>query len=237
MISAQQQRGLSLIELMLGILLSSLIIGAVLAIFSGARSSSLLIDAESKMLDEAQFAMESINSVIRMAGYTMNPKAGENSNLAVLKLNDVLLGTEGGSEASDRIEVWYEGNEDGSVFDCHGNTITTNTDDGNGMVVGNQYLVDEENSLVCSRILEDGNPATDVTRPIIDNVAKLDILFGVDTDADGIVNQYRLYNKLTVGDRLKVVAVMIELTLETQVTGDVLSKKFTSAVQLRNRSL
>ncbi len=235
MSSYQRQRGLSLIELMLGILLSSLIIAAVLSIFSSSRTSSLLIDAESKMLDEAQFAIENLNSVIRMAGYTMDPKAGSNSNVATILNNDVILGNEGGNEASDRITVWYEGNDDGSVFDCLGNTITTKAD-GTGELVSNNYIVDNK-SLVCSRSVDDGNPNTNYTGPLIDNVAKLDILYGLDTNSDGVVNQYRMYNNLSVDDRLQIVSVMIELTLEAEVTGDVLQKTFTSAIQLRNRTL
>lgn len=230
-----KQNGLSLIELMLGILLSSLIIAAVLSIFSSARTSSLLIEAESKMLDEAQFAMENLNSVIRMAGYTMDPKAGSNSNLMLARNGDVISGNEGGSENSDQIEIWYEGNDDGSVFDCLGNTITT-LPDGTGMVVSNTYYV-IDNALKCSRVLEDGDPNTNYTgQPIIGDIAKLDILYGLDTDADGAVNQYKLFHNLSVTDRLKVVAVMIELTLETEVTGDLLQKTFTSATQLRNRT-
>jgi len=235
MTSLKYQTGLSLIELMLGILLSSLIIVAVLSIFSSSRTSSLLIDAESKMLDEAQFAIENLNSVIRMAGYTMDPKAGSNSNVATILNNDVILGNEGGLEASDRIKIWYEGNADGSVFDCLGNTITTKPD-GTGELISNEYIVDD-NTLVCSRTVDDGNPNTDYTGPLIDDVAELQILYGLDTDNDGIVNQYRMYTNLSIDDRLKIVAVMIELTLEAEVTGDILRKTFTSAIQLRNRTL
>ena len=229
------QAGLSMIELMIGILLASLIIAGVLYIFNGSRASSLLIEAESKMLDEAQFAMENMNSVIRMAGYTMDPFAGIDSIVtnagSPTVTADVVQGTEGGSDAPDTIKVWYEGNDDGSVFDCHGETVDEDGTTGNGILRSNEYFISATGSLSCVR--DTGN-----AQPLINDVADLQILYGIDTDstADGSVNMYKHAGELSVDERLRIVTVMLSLTLEATIVGDTMKKTFTSEIYLRNRS-
>lgn len=237
MITRRHQSGLSMIELMIGMLLASLIIAGVLYIFNGSRASSLLIEAESKMLDEAQFAMENMNSVIRMAGYTMDPMAGIDSIItdpaaADLK-GDVIKGTDGGASDSDTIEIWYEGNNDSSVFDCYGNTVgLASTGPDVPELRRNIYYIDD-GSLICSK---SDNPSD--KQPLIDDVADLQILYGIDTDdtADGSVNMYKHANQLSVDERLKVVTVMLSLTLEATIVGDTMKKTFTSEIYLRNRN-
>ena len=54
---------------------------------------------------------------------------------------------------------------------------------------------------------------------------------------DGVVNQYKVYEDLSIEDRLKITTVMVELALETVVSGEKFRQTFTSAVQLRNRNL
>lgn len=234
MMTRRQQAGLSMIELMIGILLASLIIAGVLYIFNGSRASSLLIESESKMLDEAQFAMENMNSVIRMAGYTMDPMAGIDSIVtnsgSPTVTADVIQGTEGGANP-DTIKIWYEGNSDGSVFDCHGATVGEDGTSGNGVLRSNQYFIDDSGSLSCAR--NTGGP-----QPLIDNVADLQIMYGIDTDdvADGSVNMYKHAGELSVDERLKVVTVMLSLTLEATIVGDTMKKTFTSEIYLRNRN-
>jgi len=237
MITRRAQAGLSMIELMIGILLASLIIAGVLYIFNGSRASSLLIEAESKMLDEAQFAMENMNSVIRMAGYTMDPFAGIDSIVtnsgSPTVTADVIQGIEGGSNAPDEIKVWYEGNEDGSVFDCHGDNVEMNT-----LITPNEpelrlnhYYLSDSGSLMCAK-------DTGSIEPLINDVADLQILYGIDTDtaADGSVNMYKHAGELNVDERLRIVTVMLSLTLEATIVGDTMKKTFTSEIYLRNRS-
>ena len=231
------QAGLSMIELMIGILLASLIIAGVLYIFNGSRASSLLIEAESKMLDEAQFAMENMNSVIRMTGYTMDPFAGIDSIVtntgSPTVTADVIQGLEGGSDAPDEIKVWYEGNEDGSVFDCHGDNVTVNTSvtPNEPELRLNHYYLSDSGSLICAK-------DTGAIEPLINDVADLQILYGIDTDsaADGSVNMYKHAGELNADERLRIVTVMLSLTLEATIVGDTMKKTFTSEIYLRNRS-
>ena len=235
MIKRQYQTGLSLIELMIGIVLASIIVAGVLYIFNGSRASSLLIEAESKMLDEAQFSMENMNSVIRMAGYTMDPKGGGSESIIINPgaanpvPGDVVQGIEGG-ENPDEITVWYEGNDDGSVFDCHGETVDEDGATGRGILRSNHYFV-EDGSLNCQR-------NTGTRQPLIDNVADLQILYGIDTNADpdGAVNIFKTFNEISATERLNIISIMLALTLEADVTGDTLENTFTSTIYLRNRA-
>jgi len=238
---SQYEKGLSLIELMIGIVLASLIIAGVLYIFNGSRASSILIEAESKMLDEAQFSMENMNSVIRMAGYTMDPKGGGHESIitdptAVDPVGgDIIQGVEGG-ESPDEIIVWYEGNNDGSVFDCHGETVSEDSVTGKGILRFNRYFVTETGSLSCERNINTLNDS--LIQPLINDVADLQILYGIDTDVepDGAVNQYKKMDEITNDERLNIISVMLALTLEAMITGERMEKTFTSTIYLRNRS-
>lgn len=230
----KRQLGLSLIELMIGLILASLIIAGVLYVFTGARASSLLIETESRMQDDAQFAMDKLNSVIRMAGFASDPLEGA-SDLQIVPptINgDVIQGVEGGTDP-DEITVWFEGSEDGQVFDCHGHSVDED------VLVSNHYYLDE-GRLVCDRRKSDtGTPFSSTPQPLIDNVADLQIQFGIDTDdpVDGIVNRYLNFDEITTDDmRLSIISVSLALTLEGNVTGETLQKTFASTIHLRNRA-
>lgn len=71
--SMQRQRGLTLVELMIGILLSLLILTAVVYVFAGSRASYRHQESMSAVQESGRIALEVLNRDIRMAG---NPGCG-----------------------------------------------------------------------------------------------------------------------------------------------------------------
>lgn len=71
--SIHRQRGLTLVELMIGILLSLLILTAVVYVFAGSRASYRNQESLSAVQESGRIALEVLNRDIRMAG---NPGCG-----------------------------------------------------------------------------------------------------------------------------------------------------------------
>ncbi len=72
-VSMRRQRGLTLVELMIGILLSLLILTAVVYVFAGSRASYRNQESLSAVQESGRIALEVMNRDIRMAG---NPGCG-----------------------------------------------------------------------------------------------------------------------------------------------------------------
>lgn len=72
-VSIRHQRGLTLVELMIGILLSLLILTAVVYVFAGSRASYRNQESLSAVQESGRIALEVLNRDIRMAG---NPGCG-----------------------------------------------------------------------------------------------------------------------------------------------------------------
>ena len=76
--SVRHQRGLTLVELMIGILLSLLILTAVVYVFAGSRASYRHQESSSAVQESGRIALEILGRDIRMAG---NPGCGNVSFL------------------------------------------------------------------------------------------------------------------------------------------------------------
>jgi prepilin-type N-terminal cleavage/methylation domain-containing protein len=110
LISLARQRGLSLIELMIGIALSLLILTAVLYAFAGSRASYRHLTSFSAVQESGRIALELLNRDIRMAG---NSGCGNVNYLdhrsPIIFSNDIVLETApgAGAAASDGITIRY----------------------------------------------------------------------------------------------------------------------------------
>lgn len=74
-----RQRGLSLVELMVSLLIAVLVLGAVMVTLSGTSVSSRRQDASGRLNDEGQLALNLLSSYLRMSG-SMVPRAAYAGN-------------------------------------------------------------------------------------------------------------------------------------------------------------
>jgi type IV pilus assembly protein PilW len=108
--SRARQRGLSLIELMIGIALSLLILTAVLYSFAGSQASYRYLTSFSAVQESGRIALELLNRDIRMAGNSGcgNVNYLDHRSPTIFSNNIVLQTTPGaGADASDGITIRY----------------------------------------------------------------------------------------------------------------------------------
>ncbi len=125
------QRGLSLIELMISMVLGLLILGMTISVFMGTSRTARTQDAASRLDDSGRFALDSVQRVIRLAGYS-NWGGIPGPRGYTAGTDPVLAGADGADAAtgfSDSLTLRYYGSgpavgvADGSVVDCLGNPV------------------------------------------------------------------------------------------------------------------
>lgn len=159
--------GFSLVELMvamgLGLVLSA---GAVQLLITN-RQTAFYQEALSEVQDVGRFTANFIVSDLRKAGYTEEGIAidpvGANTS-------------DGGGGSNDQIQTNYRAGTGGEIG-CEGGTFAE------GSTVSNHYFVSDL-ALVC-----DEN-ADGVVVTLASDIESFQVLFGVDSDADGIPNTY-----------------------------------------------
>ena len=227
--SQTRQSGLSMIELMIATVISLFLVSGVLSVFSGSKASFHLIEAEARMHDNALFAIDTLNNVIRHGGYASDPKNDYTTVTAPFvagNAGDVIQGTQGAGSSPDTITVWYQGDDDNRISNCHGINIPIT------QLSRNRFQL-SGTDLQC---VQDNNGAGASTRPLISGITDMQILYGIDTIGDGSVNRYVTIDTLgTPLLRDQIVGVKITLTLQERAGADTLSKTFTTAIALRNK--
>lgn len=189
------QRGLTLIEVMISMTLGIIFLGAAMTFLVTGQQSSQSQDSGSRIQENARFAMEFIREQVRMAGYT------EDFNVSPGYIYRGACGTVNGQTAtncSDEVSATEESQGDRLAIslispdaeDCLG------SDTGSGStVIANVFwvqVVDNISSLYCQGF--DINASTPdfigTAQPLVDGIEQMQVQYGVDTDADGIADQY-----------------------------------------------
>lgn len=115
-LSTSQQRGLSLIEMMIAITIGMVLIAGIGQIFVSSNQTYRVQNELARLQENGRFAMDFLSRDIRMADYwgcakgltnvvnNLNP-AGTGYNATIHGFSDGLSGTDGGGSASDRITM------------------------------------------------------------------------------------------------------------------------------------
>ncbi len=205
------QRGFTLIELMVAMLIGLFVVGGVTKIYMDSRMTDRLRGGMSEVANNARIAMGILAADIARAGYTESP------------LQDIatfLTAVDQDPTGSDQIIVSYE-----SDRDCLGNATPLAAVP---RVAENRYFLqlqdgstdptDEHPSsksnpdanlwqLYCEGNGSPGNP-----QPLLSGVENMQFLYGVDVDSDGVADSFDTADYVTGQDAWKqVVAVRIGL--------------------------
>lgn len=211
----KNQRGFSLIELMISLTIGMIIMVAVAQLFYGNRQTAAAQDQAARMQETARFAILIIEREIRMAGMKLTASTGtfDVANPMIAGTNS----TVGAPNASDEFTVRFWGSDntagtaaDNTVFDCLGFGARLNE-----RVVDRFHIANNasgEPSLFC----QNTNPTTGVVtdNELLPGVESMQILVGVDTDADKSPNTYLQWNDAAV-NLDQVIALRISLQLRT----------------------
>jgi type IV pilus assembly protein PilW len=177
------QAGLSLVEVMVAIVISLLLLLGMTQMMIGNQQTYRAQNTLQRFQENARIASVILSNAIGKAGFHLDPVA--DPALLFSPTNPVITGS-GSGATPDTITVSFE--NDGSLFDCLGNTTGTTT---SPVLVSNTFSVDStSNTLRCS---VNGGPA----QPLISNIENMAIRYGVDSSGDGSVNQYLWANEVT----------------------------------------
>ncbi len=152
-----RQSGISLVEIMIGLLIGLFLMGGLLQVFDQSKRGYRYQAGLSQVQEQGRFAMEFLTVNLRLAGFPgSNPPAGNK-----------LQGTDA---ATDTVAVRLT-----SAFDCR-NIATA------GGVAVNTFRINQ-NNLECS-----GDGVN--WEVFVQDIEDMQILYGEDTDADGVANRY-----------------------------------------------
>ncbi len=159
-----RQHGLSLVELMIGLVLGLIVISAVFNTYLGSTRSSRFSEGLQRMQENGRYGIAVLQQGIRLAGY---------STTGGLDPFDIAASSE------NRIVVQMQ-----REFDCNGRDTTPN----DGIAI-NTYAHDAANQLITCT----GNIGNEVM-PIVEGVDQMRVLWGLDTDDDAVPDRFVTYN-------------------------------------------
>ena len=162
-IAQGKSRGFTIIEIMITLAISTVLLFGVINIFMASRTSYELQNGAARLQENARFALDNMARAIGMAGLNANPTPAFTVGAGATQEG-------GGVNNSDSIQVNYE-----TTVDCVGINLPPNT------LTNDVYTIQMDNgipTLFCNGV------------PLVEGVESMQILYGVDTDANGIADRY-----------------------------------------------
>lgn len=184
--------GLSLVELLVAGVLGLILLAGVLSLFLGSKKTYRVQDQLGNIQTDGRFAMMFIERHIENGGWYQDLVPSFSSAIDVNNTSD------GGGSASDSLAIQVE-YPVGTAVDCNGSNVADT-------VISNRFFVNGS-TLLCQ-----GNGGA-VAQPIIENVESFQVLYGVDSDSDGVVNQY--VTASSIGSGRDVIAIQVAILMVT----------------------
>jgi len=171
--SILKEKGVTLIELLVVLVISGIVVGGIYKVFIAQTRAYTAQDQVAEVQQDVRGAMEIMVRDIRMAGYQTNSFQGNYSAGSILiSGNQIVTPLNSGS-----IQVYYEYNPSNPQV----NAVT-------------YALVQQPNgTLSLYRTLtvynaSTGQPGTPNASDLLDNVASLNFMYGVELNGNGIIN-------------------------------------------------
>jgi type IV pilus assembly protein PilW len=210
------QRGFTLIEMMIALLIGVFMLGALLTIVQTNRAVFGNQSQLAQLQDSERMAMSMIADVIQQAGYFPNPTAntldGTLTAVAPFAVGQAIAGTYSAAVPGDSISVRYMTAGGDGILNCSG---LSNPVGGPNTLYVNQFKV-ANGQLVCTMNGTVYNLVSGVTNASTTlGVTNLTVLYGVKTNAAATGNDVDTYlnaSQMTPAYWSSVIAVLIELT-------------------------
>lgn len=202
-------RGVSLVEILVGLALGLVLVAGVGNLVGGSRQTSAAERNLLEMQATGRIATEVLSREIRKAGFRSNRDRSLADIFPVaatpfLTAGAVVAGTAAGSE----ISVRFQGSDTTAfgLLDCLGNAVAQNADLWQTLSLVSGELRCRTRNLAT---------ASDQTLALASQIEALAITFGEDTDGDGYADAYRATAAVT--DWSRVASVNVQLRV---VSGD-----------------
>lgn len=214
MLKYHRQRGLTLVEIMVALVISLFLLAGLLQLFVGTRQSSRVQENLSRVQENGRFAIDYLGRIVRLTSYRsrFTIEQGQSFDAAFPAVQAIQGTNDDGSNSSDTVTIAYEGEGagQGDIRNCLNAQINNNTIASNTLSINN-------NSLQCrARTLTPaGAVVSDQTQPIVENIENIQILYGQNTDNDiwRVADRYIPANN--VNDWSQIVSIRISLLLRT----------------------
>jgi type IV pilus assembly protein PilW len=203
----RHQHGLTLVEIMVAVTISLLLLAGVMQVFLSNKVSHDLQSGMGRLQENARAAMDILSLNISMAGYATGTTAITAINTANTLENSTANADMGFTvatgKASDVIDISYQ-----SATDCL-NQAT------GGTATDRYYL--NGTDLMC---LGNGSVTPDI---IAEGIENMQILYGEDSDADGIANRYINAGNIAANPIVSVRIALLVSTMENTGSTDTAS--------------
>ena len=188
--SSKKQKAYTLIEMMVALFIGLGLLAGLMQVFLASKQSYSLGEGMSRLQENGRIANYGINRFVRLAGYKTNPVLRdknvftESSELypgyklypsQVVSGADNYSGSKNIKTGTDVFSVRYQDSPDSVMTDCLGAGIGSRNE------FINTWFV-RENQLYCQ--------VGGATQPLISGVEDLQVLYGIDSDTDFVVDQY-----------------------------------------------
>lgn len=219
------QKGLSLVELLIAMLLGLMLIAGALQMMLSSQQIYQATDTLSRIQENGRFALNFLSKDIRMAGYNTTESADGKVfwDGACGAANPCT--TNGAGNDSDQIGILMDPSND---LDCQGNAVASED-----TVIANVYYIDDpENDLISSLYCRgydlSANSWISAGQPLVDGVENMQILYGItDPVTNNMITSYVRSNE--IADWAGIGAARISLLLnngQTVGNGDTATRTF-----------
>ena len=213
---ACQQTGMTLLELLIAMGLTSLLMLGLFHFASAAGSSNRLMENQAMLQDQLRVTRRVLARAVRQAGFNPNPWQTSQS------INPLGEGTVNSHNAgSDRLVVksWSDRN-------CFDNLNPVKNTEGDPAFHIRESAFDVSNDGHLTRDCRYGPALSDMTTQIrrqglVPGIESFQLLFGEDTDANGNIDRWSLAQDWGEGNSVKGVRVGLLLASQDSVTDPV----------------
>jgi len=215
------QRGFTLVELMIAVVIGLFLVGGLLTLVQAMKRTTVSQNGMSQLQENERMAMTLITDVIQSAGYFVVTSATVNNTAAAsfgvvapfTVAGQYISGTGTFGGASNTITVRYMTSGTDNVINCNGGTSAV------AASFVNQFSIDTANkNLVCQLTVNGGAPTTVV---LINGITNMQIRYGVQTNTSVTSNSIDTYlDSTAVTDWTAVKSVKITLTFVNPMYGN-----------------
>ncbi|MES1925396.1 PilW family protein [Salinisphaera sp. T31B1] len=208
--------GFSLVELMVAMVIALILLAGILQILLGNRESFRYQQNMASLQENSRLASFIIENVIAHAGFRADLGAepfrrgtSNGTHKADYVDRAVVAGVDGGGGKSDVLRLRFEAA--GGVHDCQGREIG---EAGSSPLIESadmELYVNDQDTLLCADYSGKGSK---ISQPIIEQVQRFNVVYGVDTSGDGSADTY--VDAPTAANGAGVVSLRIQLLLRSE---------------------
>jgi type IV pilus assembly protein PilW len=182
-----RESGYSMIELSVALVVALFLLQGLFTILQNTRNASTNQNQLAQLQDEQRMSMTMLTDVIQQSGYypgaqTIDATTALPASALFTTAGQYVMGSPNATVAyGDTVSVRYQGDASGSVLDCLGSVIP------NGTLEEMTFSVTQRANLPLGLYCSVNGAAA---VPLIPNVTKMTVTYGVDSSATGSTNAY-----------------------------------------------